>query len=191
MVGSKLFLFDDGVFVFGGQVDGEFLNDMWAFDLNFLKYKPFWESYEPVPGSEKPLQRIGHASITHGDHIIMFLTPLPIDFPSATTHRCGLSYNVLATFYFLVKVTLLPSSMMWFMSFLSNKRFCMSNRTRSSFIVAFRTRHLAQQWFIFHNFNMVIMIDADYAPALSAQLYGELKHLPHDISRHPTIKTDY
>ncbi|KAI0285414.1 hypothetical protein BGY98DRAFT_945813 [Russula aff. rugulosa BPL654] len=65
MVGSKLF-------VFGGQVDGEFLNDMWAFDLNSLKSKPFWESYEPAPGSEKPPRRTGHASVTHGDHIIIF-----------------------------------------------------------------------------------------------------------------------
>ncbi|KAI0308283.1 hypothetical protein B0F90DRAFT_1665117 [Multifurca ochricompacta] len=65
MVGSKFF-------VFGGQVDGEFLNDMWAFDLNSLKSKPTWELYEPASGNEKPPRRTGHASVTHGDHIIIF-----------------------------------------------------------------------------------------------------------------------
>ena len=65
MAGSKFF-------VFGGQVDGEFLNDLWAFDLNSRKptssvqsmcglilllfsvrTKAAWELYEPVSNSER------------------------------------------------------------------------------------------------------------------------------------------
>ncbi|EGO04494.1 hypothetical protein SERLA73DRAFT_82409 [Serpula lacrymans var. lacrymans S7.3] len=65
MVGTKFF-------VFGGQVDGEFLNDLWAFDLNSLRTRAAWELFEPIPGSERPAQRTGHACITFGDRIIVF-----------------------------------------------------------------------------------------------------------------------
>ncbi|KII94183.1 hypothetical protein PLICRDRAFT_99563 [Plicaturopsis crispa FD-325 SS-3] len=65
MVGSKFF-------VFGGGVDGEFLNDLWAFDLNSLRSKALWELYEPAPGSERPAKRTGHICITYADKIIVF-----------------------------------------------------------------------------------------------------------------------
>ncbi|EMD41957.1 hypothetical protein CERSUDRAFT_110507 [Gelatoporia subvermispora B] len=65
MVGSKFYMF-------GGQVDGDFLNDLWAFDLNTLRSKATWEPVEPAEGSPRPAQRTGHICVTHGDKIYLF-----------------------------------------------------------------------------------------------------------------------
>ncbi|KAF8499876.1 hypothetical protein F5888DRAFT_1633488 [Russula emetica] len=65
LVGSKHF-------VFGGRTAKERFNDIWALDLDCLNSNPFWESYEPAPGNEKPLPRAGHVSVTTGDRIIIF-----------------------------------------------------------------------------------------------------------------------
>ena len=84
-----------------------------------VKAKPTWESYEPAPGNDKPPRRTGHASVTHGDRIIMFVAPRMFSSLFATrsadlaaltvdnttmTHGCsmsrdesGLSCNVLST----------------------------------------------------------------------------------------------
>ncbi|KAF8499838.1 hypothetical protein F5888DRAFT_1802298 [Russula emetica] len=65
LVGSKLV-------VFGGRTAKGRLNDIWALDLDCLNSNPFWESYEPTPGNEKPLPRSAHVSVTTGDRIIIF-----------------------------------------------------------------------------------------------------------------------
>ncbi|PCH33914.1 hypothetical protein WOLCODRAFT_22329 [Wolfiporia cocos MD-104 SS10] len=65
MVGSKFY-------IFGGQVDGEFMNDLWAFDLNSLRQRAQWEPIEPAASSPRPAQRTGHICVTYENKIILF-----------------------------------------------------------------------------------------------------------------------
>lgn len=87
-VGSKLFLF-------GGQVDKRYLNDLWSFDSDSREHwptsvcehmyndsdllsvglTPSWLLHELPLGSEIPPARVGHVSVSYGDKLFMFVPP--------------------------------------------------------------------------------------------------------------------
>ncbi|KIJ52441.1 hypothetical protein M422DRAFT_156393, partial [Sphaerobolus stellatus SS14] len=60
-------------FVFGGQFEANFFNDLWAFDLNNIQSgKPSWEQCLPTDGVA-PAARTGHICVTYDDRIYMYV----------------------------------------------------------------------------------------------------------------------
>lgn len=75
-------------YVYGGQVDGEFLDDLWCFDLSscergFLQPStcvqplavkpgnPQWDNLSSPPGAKAPAKRTGHVMVTYGDKLFL------------------------------------------------------------------------------------------------------------------------
>lgn len=75
-------------YIYGGQVDGEFLDDLWCFDLSscecdFLwtsclsstlpvkRGNPQWDNLSSPPGTKAPAKRTGHVLVTYGDKLFL------------------------------------------------------------------------------------------------------------------------
>ncbi|KAI0125198.1 hypothetical protein BJ170DRAFT_585366 [Xylariales sp. AK1849] len=77
--GHSLNIIGSKIYIFGGQVEGYFMNDLAAFDLNQLqmpnnRWEILIENTDPVPGAKPkvPPARTNHSVITYNDKMYLF-----------------------------------------------------------------------------------------------------------------------
>ncbi|KAJ6443987.1 kelch-domain-containing protein [Purpureocillium lavendulum] len=72
--GHSLNILGSKIFIFGGQVEGHFMNDLSAFDLNQLQMpNNRWEILLPAESSPRaPAARTNHSMVTYNDKMYLF-----------------------------------------------------------------------------------------------------------------------
>lgn len=68
--GHTLSMMGSNLVVFGGQLDDQYFNELWRFDLNTLKDTPVWELVQPPTGG--PPRRAGHSAVVYKDRLYIF-----------------------------------------------------------------------------------------------------------------------
>lgn len=68
--GHTLSILGSNLFVFGGQLDDEFFDELWRFDLNGLKDTPTWQLVRTTTGG--PPRRTGHSAVVYKDRLYIF-----------------------------------------------------------------------------------------------------------------------
>lgn len=68
--GHTLSIIGSNLFVYGGQVDDEYYDELWRFDLNTLKDTPVWQHVQTPTGG--PPRRAGHSAVVYKERLYIF-----------------------------------------------------------------------------------------------------------------------
>ncbi|TFK86157.1 galactose oxidase [Polyporus arcularius HHB13444] len=72
-IGHSVVMIGPRIYIFGGEANGEYFNDVWCFDLSTLVSKPAWEQIELPKGCVvKPSKRSGHTCVPWKEHLLVF-----------------------------------------------------------------------------------------------------------------------